>query len=90
MPARHIAAALILLFPAAALAVGDAARGERTFQRSYSCHSVDPNEIAIRDQQSLRWGLALRMRHSRHYREAISCVGTKRKCRLVLLMTAIE
>jgi hypothetical protein len=25
----------------------------------------------IRDQQSLRWGLTLRTRHSRHYREAI-------------------
>ena len=23
---------------------GDAARGERAFQRCYSCHSVDPNE----------------------------------------------
>jgi len=25
---------------------GDAARGERAFQRCYSCHSVDPNEAA--------------------------------------------
>ncbi|HET6222017.1 MAG TPA: cytochrome c family protein, partial [Dongiaceae bacterium] len=25
---------------------GDAVRGERAFQRCYSCHSVDPNETA--------------------------------------------
>jgi len=25
---------------------GDAARGERVFQRCYACHSVDPNEAA--------------------------------------------
>jgi cytochrome c len=25
---------------------GDAVRGERAFQRRYSCHSVDPNETA--------------------------------------------
>jgi cytochrome c len=25
---------------------GDAARGERAFQRCYACHSVDPNETA--------------------------------------------
>jgi cytochrome c len=25
---------------------GDAARGERVFQRCYACHSVDPNETA--------------------------------------------
>jgi cytochrome c len=37
---------VILLFPVAALAADDAARGERTFQRCYSCHSVDPNETA--------------------------------------------
>jgi cytochrome c len=48
MLARHIAGSLILLFPAAALAAeaGDAGRGERTFQRCFSCHSVDPNEMA--------------------------------------------
>ena len=48
MFARHIAGSLILLFPAAALAAeaGDAGRGERAFQRCYSCHSVDPNETA--------------------------------------------
>src|SRR5215470_14005036 len=48
MLARHIAGSLILLFPAAALAAeaGDAGRGERTFQRCFSCHSVDPNETA--------------------------------------------
>ena len=27
-------------------AEGDAARGERAFQRCYSCHSVDPNDTA--------------------------------------------
>ena len=48
MLARRIAGTLILLFPAAALGAGagDAARGERAFQRCYSCHSVDPNEAA--------------------------------------------
>jgi cytochrome c2 len=48
MLARHIAGSLILLFPAAALLAeaGDVGRGERTFQRCYSCHSVDPNETA--------------------------------------------
>ena len=48
MLARPIAGTLILLFPAAALGAeaGDAARGERAFQRCYSCHSVDPNEAA--------------------------------------------
>jgi len=48
MFARHIAGSLILLFPAAALAAeaGDPGRGERAFQRCYSCHSVDPNETA--------------------------------------------
>ena len=48
MLARQIAGSLILLFPAAALAVeaGDAGRGERTCRRCYSCHSVDPNETA--------------------------------------------
>ena len=48
MLAWRIAGSLILLFPAAALAAeaGDAGRGERAFQRCYSCHSVDPNETA--------------------------------------------
>jgi hypothetical protein len=48
MLARGIAGTLILLFPATALGAeaGDAARGERVFQRCYSCHSVDPNEAA--------------------------------------------
>ena len=33
--------------PATSLALeGDAGRGERAFQRCYSCHSVDPNEKA--------------------------------------------
>jgi cytochrome c len=27
-----------------AVAAGDAARGERVFQRCFACHSVDPNE----------------------------------------------
>ena len=36
--------------------------------------SIPETARLIRDQQSLRWGLALRMRHSRHYREAISCI----------------
>ena len=31
---------------AAYAAEGDAVRGERVFQRCYSCHSVDPNETA--------------------------------------------
>jgi cytochrome c len=31
---------------AADVAEGDAARGERVFQRCYSCHSVDPDEVA--------------------------------------------
>src|SRR5262249_10208391 len=45
---RRIAETLILLFPAAGVAAdaGDAARGERAFQRCYSCHSVDPNKTA--------------------------------------------
>jgi cytochrome c len=48
MLARRTAGTLILLLPAAALGAeaGDAARGERAFQRCYSCHSVDPNESA--------------------------------------------
>ena len=48
MLAWRIAGSLILLFPAAALAAeaGDPGRGERAFQRCYSCHSVDPNEAA--------------------------------------------
>jgi cytochrome c len=46
--ARRLAGALILLLPAVASAAGagDAVRGERTFQRCYSCHSVDPAETA--------------------------------------------
>ena len=48
MLAWRIAGSLILLFPAAALAAeaGDPGRGERAFQRCYSCHAVDPNETA--------------------------------------------
>lgn len=43
-----LSAALAGLQPAGALraAEGDAVRGERVFQRCYSCHSVDPNETA--------------------------------------------
>jgi cytochrome c len=38
---------LLGLLPSAALALdGDAARGERVFQRCYACHSIDPNEKA--------------------------------------------
>jgi cytochrome c len=43
-----MSAAVCLLpgvLPAAAQAVtGDAARGERAFQRCYACHSIDPDE----------------------------------------------
>ena len=48
MLARRMAGTLILPFPAGVLAAdaGDAARGERAFQRCYSCHSIDPNEAA--------------------------------------------
>src|SRR5262245_56031028 len=42
-----LAVALACLQPAtAAHAGGDAARGERVFQRCYACHSVDPDETA--------------------------------------------
>jgi cytochrome c len=37
---------LLLLSAASANDVGDAARGERVFQRCFACHSVDPNEKA--------------------------------------------
>jgi cytochrome c len=39
---------MTLLAPASLFATdrGDAARGERAFQRCYSCHSIDPNETA--------------------------------------------
>jgi cytochrome c len=45
----------VLLLPAAAMAAepGDAARGERAFQRCYACHSVDPNEKASLQGPSL-------------------------------------
>jgi cytochrome c len=35
-----------VLQPAAFAVTGDAVRGERSFQRCFSCHSVDPNERA--------------------------------------------
>jgi len=42
---RALASALITMVPATSFAVeGDAGRGERVFQRCYSCHSVDPND----------------------------------------------
>jgi cytochrome c len=46
--AATLAAALAGLLPAAGarLGSGDAARGERAFQRCYACHSVDPAETA--------------------------------------------
>jgi cytochrome c2 len=40
---------VVLTLPARGAAAsdrGDASRGERAFQRCYSCHSVDPNEGA--------------------------------------------
>ena len=39
---------VLAIVPAPALAAGggDAARGERVFQRCYACHSVDPKEAA--------------------------------------------
>ena len=46
-------AAAAVLAPAAALPPGDAARGERVFQRCYSCHSVDPHETATMQGPSL-------------------------------------
>jgi cytochrome c len=42
-----------LSLPAAQAQQGDAARGERVFQRCYSCHSVDPNETAALQGPSL-------------------------------------
>jgi cytochrome c len=42
--------ATVLIVTAAAASAcaeeGDAARGERVFQRCYACHSIDPNETA--------------------------------------------
>lgn len=43
---RALALTIALLGPAAYAAEGDAVRGERVFQRCYSCHSVDPYETA--------------------------------------------
>jgi cytochrome c len=44
---RALAPVLVAMVPATSLALeGDAGRGERAFQRCYSCHSVDPNEKA--------------------------------------------
>jgi cytochrome c len=37
---------LLLSGPVAHAVAGDAARGERAFQRCYSCHSVDPKDAA--------------------------------------------
>jgi cytochrome c len=46
--AAMLAVTLACLGPAVAVraAEGDAARGERVFQRCYACHSVDPGETA--------------------------------------------
>jgi cytochrome c len=41
-----LVAALVAQQPGAAATEPDAARGERVFQRCYSCHSVDPGETA--------------------------------------------
>ena len=35
---------MLLLRPTEGAEPGDAARGERAFQRCYACHSVDPHE----------------------------------------------
>ena len=44
---RALAPILVAMAPVASHALeGDAGRGERAFQRCYSCHSVDPNEKA--------------------------------------------
>jgi cytochrome c len=45
---RRLGAALALMATEAAAhaAEGDAARGERVFQRCYACHSVEPQESA--------------------------------------------
>jgi cytochrome c len=50
-PVRYLIAAGLVqasLLPGAAqdTTAGDAARGERAFQRCYACHSVDPGEKA--------------------------------------------
>ncbi len=44
--ALALAIGLICETPAVAQVAGDAARGERQFQRCFSCHSVDPAEKA--------------------------------------------
>jgi cytochrome c len=44
----------LLAVNAARGAEGDATRGERVFQRCYSCHSVAPNETAQLQGPSLR------------------------------------
>jgi cytochrome c len=46
-PFLRVLVPLLSLLPSTALALdGDAARGERVFQRCYACHSVDPGEKA--------------------------------------------
>ncbi|MCL4767021.1 MAG: c-type cytochrome [Hyphomicrobiaceae bacterium] len=44
--AAAVALALGQASAAGGPAAGDAARGERVFQRCYACHSVDPDETA--------------------------------------------
>jgi cytochrome c len=57
LPLAVLAAAVALIAAAGARALaedrGDPARGERAFQRCYSCHSVDPHERATLQGPSL-------------------------------------
>jgi cytochrome c len=58
LPLAVLAAAIALIAAAGARAIasdpgGDPARGERVFQRCYSCHSVDPHETATMQGPSL-------------------------------------
>ena len=46
LPALVVGLMTALAGAAAGAADGDAARGERQFQRCYACHSLDPNETA--------------------------------------------
>jgi cytochrome c len=45
-PLPLLGAILLLLTLAEGAEPGDAARGERAFQRCYACHSIDPHEAA--------------------------------------------
>ncbi len=46
LPALAALALAVGIWPGAAAETGDAARGERVFQRCFACHSVDPAEKA--------------------------------------------